>query len=90
MVEAFNGHERVLDLAFDGDSELVLLLAKLKRAKKTLVRKFPFLGVFPHNPPWNRPNAWASISDMIRMPAPRTSTCWVLRRLKLPTRQTSR
>jgi hypothetical protein len=43
-----------------------------------------------HSPPWNRPNAWASISDMIRIPAPRTSTCWVLRRLKLPTRQTSR
>src|ERR1022692_4619277 len=43
-----------------------------------------------HSPPWNRPNPWASISDMIRMPAPRTSTCWVLRRLKLPTRQTRR
>jgi len=36
-------------------------------------------------PPWNRPNARASISDMMRMPAPRTSTCWVLRRSKLPT-----
>jgi hypothetical protein len=26
-----------------------------------------------HCPPWNRPKVWASISDMIRMPAPRTS-----------------
>lgn len=43
-----------------------------------------------YSPPWNRPNARASISDMSRMPAPRTSTCWVFRRLKLPTRQTSR
>jgi hypothetical protein len=29
-VEAFNGHERVLHLAFDGNPELALLLAKLK------------------------------------------------------------
>jgi len=43
-----------------------------------------------HSPPWNRPNAWASMSDMTSMPAPRTRTCWVLRRLKVPTRQTSR
>ena len=43
-----------------------------------------------HRPPWNRANAWASMSDMIKMPAPRASACWVLRRSKLPTRQTSR
>jgi len=49
-----------------------------------------FLARSPHSPPWNRANAWARFSDMIRMPAPRASTCRVLRRLKLPTRQTSR
>jgi len=30
------------------------------------------------------------MTDMIKMPAPRTSTCSVLRRSKIPTRQTSR
>ena len=28
--------------------------------------------------------------DMIRIPAPKTSTCFVLRKSKVPTRQTSR
>ena len=38
-----------------------------------------------HRPPWSRANALASMSDMMRMPVPRTNACWVLRRLKLPT-----
>jgi hypothetical protein len=42
------------------------------------------------SPPWKRPNARAPMSDIIRIPAPRRSTCWVLRRSKLPTRQTSK
>jgi len=50
----------------------------------------PWVNNSLHYPPWSGPNVRASINDMTRMPAPRTSTCWVLRRSKLPTRQTSR
>ena len=43
-----------------------------------------------HCPPWKRPNARASMNDMNSMPAPSVSTCQLLSRLKLPTRQMSR
>jgi hypothetical protein len=48
------------------------------------------IGSLVQSPPWNLPNARASITDMSRMPVPRTSTCRLSRRSKVPTRQTSR
>jgi tetratricopeptide (TPR) repeat protein len=61
-----------------------------KKLSSRRSRFFCLLKRQAHSPPCNRPNTRASISDISRMPAPRTSMCWVLRRLKLLTRQTSR
>lgn len=52
-VEDFNGHERVLDLAFDGDSELVLLLAEFLEDHGTFLiqkdkKRSRVKDLFPH------------------------------------------
>ena len=69
--------------------ETAILYAQRAREEFTALARSTLARQRRHSPPWKRPNARASITDVIRIPAPRTTACGVLRRSKAPTRQTS-